>query len=663
MYVTFSGANKTMIVTAGGSEINVERDLYSGWKHWVSESDNAKFLQAFRTFGGDPTSSGQYAPKYFFLLNGWKVYVDGLVTPNVDVALNLYVDGGGDPFIKVNSATVSNLRSDVAVVESELQNTLDYDGIIVYDAIDGQSGSTHPTGTLAYPVNNSADLQTLMDLFDINRVLLQSNMVVTQDFNNIYFETNTAAEFLNPSGNKMDECFFYRLNVMGDFGSGGTGSQIVTQDCAIGDVQGIYGVASNCHLAGTIILQANQQFVMSDVASAIPGTGTPVIDMNAGVPTGLSMRRYSGGLRIINCDHADDVATLEYVAGKCHIGVDSGDTGNNIDGYISVRGIALVNDWTNGTGTTVDTSALFETSNEYQGKVSYDINDGSAGTSYPVGTDKVPVNNIPDMVALMTKYNIHEISVESDITLDPAYPLPNVKFHPHAGIVYLNVNGCDIDGALIDSVGIYGDFNHSQVILRECVTGPLYNIHGMLKECSLEGNISASPNGELTFMNTIAGNAQQPIELDIGIATSTTVNMRGMKGGVIIKNMNNVNDVVVISLDGGKAIFDSTNTAGEAHVGGVGQLIDNSDGATILSLGLWNTTQESARIQEILGLNQSNFIMSGQTYNVNNDLLSAVISTYPTSTDVDNDTNKIASYTVSATYAGDLLSSYKVVKD
>ena len=141
------------------------------------------------------------------------------------------------------------------------------------------------------------------------------------------------------------------MNLFGDFGSGSTGSQIVAQDCSIGDVQGVYGVASNCHLAGTIILQANEQFVLSDVASAIPGLNSPIIDMNSGVPTGLSLRRYSGGMRIINCDHVDDVATLEYVAGKCNIS--SGCT----DGIISVRGVVDVTD--NSSGTTVETDALW----------------------------------------------------------------------------------------------------------------------------------------------------------------------------------------------------------------------------------------------------------------------------------------------------------------
>jgi hypothetical protein len=97
--------------------LDVGADLYSLWKDWVL-LNNAGFAPAFRTFGGDPTSAGQFAPKFYFLLNNWRVYVDGTIVPTVDVALNLYVEGGGDPFVKVNGATVNNKLSDIPVIQS-----------------------------------------------------------------------------------------------------------------------------------------------------------------------------------------------------------------------------------------------------------------------------------------------------------------------------------------------------------------------------------------------------------------------------------------------------------------------------------------------------------------------------------------------------------------
>ena len=48
-------------------------ELYRAWVNWVVESDNLKYLSAFRSVGGDDTIPGQRVSPYFFLINGWKI--------------------------------------------------------------------------------------------------------------------------------------------------------------------------------------------------------------------------------------------------------------------------------------------------------------------------------------------------------------------------------------------------------------------------------------------------------------------------------------------------------------------------------------------------------------------------------------------------------------
>ncbi|MEA3363698.1 MAG: hypothetical protein U9Q61_10590 [Thermodesulfobacteriota bacterium] len=88
MAVSFDGTTKRMVVT-GVALVDVQRDLYSAWKHWLILSDNAKYEQALRPVGGDSIGGGQRSPVYFFLMNDWKVVVDGIV---VDFSLNLYCE-------------------------------------------------------------------------------------------------------------------------------------------------------------------------------------------------------------------------------------------------------------------------------------------------------------------------------------------------------------------------------------------------------------------------------------------------------------------------------------------------------------------------------------------------------------------------------------------
>ena len=75
--VTFDGANRIIRVNPGVTELNIKSDIYSDWKEWVrSSSDNAVWLPAIRTIGGDPTVEGQFAGDIYFLINDWKLYID-----------------------------------------------------------------------------------------------------------------------------------------------------------------------------------------------------------------------------------------------------------------------------------------------------------------------------------------------------------------------------------------------------------------------------------------------------------------------------------------------------------------------------------------------------------------------------------------------------------
>ena len=115
-FLSFDGPNRQISVTAGGAVISVGSDIYSGWKEWVQVGSNAAYLPAVRTFGGDPTSGGQFAPQYFFLINGWRILVDGLVTPSVSFSMNIYTEEGDSPFVQLNGATVYSRVSDAVIV-------------------------------------------------------------------------------------------------------------------------------------------------------------------------------------------------------------------------------------------------------------------------------------------------------------------------------------------------------------------------------------------------------------------------------------------------------------------------------------------------------------------------------------------------------------------
>ena len=70
----FNGAELTIQLPSVGS-FDAQADLYSAWKRWVQDGDNAKYPSAFGTTGGDSIGGGQTIAPYFFCRNdlGWRI--------------------------------------------------------------------------------------------------------------------------------------------------------------------------------------------------------------------------------------------------------------------------------------------------------------------------------------------------------------------------------------------------------------------------------------------------------------------------------------------------------------------------------------------------------------------------------------------------------------
>ena len=123
MSVTFDPATKTIICGPGTTSLVVGADLYSRWKDWVLAGDNSKYLEAFRSVGGDPTTGGNSIAVYFFLLNGWKLRPQE-ANHTLTISGILLVDGGGDPYAStigtynVRIVATVPLQAEAIVVET-----------------------------------------------------------------------------------------------------------------------------------------------------------------------------------------------------------------------------------------------------------------------------------------------------------------------------------------------------------------------------------------------------------------------------------------------------------------------------------------------------------------------------------------------------------------
>lgn len=133
--VSFDGVNRTITVAPSVSQIDVKVDLYSSWKEWLRLYDNAKFLPAMRSIGGDPIGGGVFAGDLYFLQNGWRVVVNHLVS----LRGSLFTEEGASPYIIGEGGGVISTVSNLATAVSAESAPVDTDAVAaaVWNALMG----------------------------------------------------------------------------------------------------------------------------------------------------------------------------------------------------------------------------------------------------------------------------------------------------------------------------------------------------------------------------------------------------------------------------------------------------------------------------------------------------------------------------------------------
>jgi hypothetical protein len=119
MAITFDPAAKRIILD---STSVTATELYSRWCDWIVLSDNAKYLPAFRSTGGDDLGGGLLIPPYYFLSNGWRVRPMES-SHNLTITGNLFVDGGGIPVVATLGTFQVNVNYTVPVQAQGISTT------------------------------------------------------------------------------------------------------------------------------------------------------------------------------------------------------------------------------------------------------------------------------------------------------------------------------------------------------------------------------------------------------------------------------------------------------------------------------------------------------------------------------------------------------------
>lgn len=580
--VSFDGSTKLITILPGISEIDVGIDLYSEWKRWVMDGEGAQWEAAFRTTGGDPTNLAgtQFSPRYYFLINGWKILVDnGLI---VNFQLNLYTDNpDGVIYTTANNSGVNARLSDSPVVKNEYEQKLEYNNIIYINSHATTTGSVYPFGTSAVPVNNPIDAFILGEFYDINRFNLTGEITMPIDGDNFYVEGGTGEAIVHLTGTTLTNVDAKDITLDGDFGV--LSSNIFLDNCILEDnIQNVSGFLKECGFKGIINLKENTtDITFLNCFSLVPGTFSPTL--NAGLDDtaslGLNMRGYMGGLLVKNFNSPTKIATLEFASGKCR--ADS----TNTNGVISIRGIPFSAFTNESNGTTIDTTSLLASQLtidealqkiEYNSAVTIDMVNGVSGTSYPVGTHINPVNNLTDALVIADIYKIKHLHLHSSLVVD--VDLEGFTISGVNGGEVLQVMGVNLSGCYINNMYLGGNLaGVGQLRVENTAILPdTIGLSGAFKSCGILGDIQIKQTEPSAFIDcfTMKLSSTYPDpKIKFGADDDTTtifnVNFSGFSGGVILANSKNALSFIDFNSRGGHIVIDNSNTAGNFRITGI----------------------------------------------------------------------------------------------
>lgn len=333
--------------TGGVLNINVQADLYSAWKQWVQQGDNAKFPLAFRTVGGDELTPGVAAGAYFFLqtqtpaiggyARGWRIissdadqtvnYAGNLVSE--DSSLPLIIPTPGRSVLHLGLQPVTQ-RVDEILTQTQ---TAAYNGVVAIDVLSTNSGTNFPVGTRSTPVNNIDDAEAIANNLGIKAFEFRGSLTLDRDLISWNFKGTNAEKLndLNLNGFNVDGSRFQGCGLSGSF----TGN-VEAIECDLNIVTGLEGMFRRCGLTADITLAAGAEVIFANCFSEVPGTASPVINTNGAAA--VSFRNYSGGLELRGVVDGTMIS-VDLDPGTINMLDGQGNTG----GLVQIRGLGWKN--------------------------------------------------------------------------------------------------------------------------------------------------------------------------------------------------------------------------------------------------------------------------------------------------------------------------------
>ena len=231
----------------------------------------------------------------------------------------------------------------------------------------------------------------------------------------------------------------------------------------------------------------------------------------------------------------------------------------------------------------------------FNGAVTVDLVNGTAGTLFPTGTERQPSNNFTDAKVIAVERGFLSFRVIGDANLDSGVDFTNFSFMGQGQ----NLSAFTLDPAATFINSSFFDATISGTLdgdshIEDCIIGTLTFVSGVITNCILSaGTITLGGSLVAHFINCASGvpGASTPI-IDMG-GSGQDLALRNYSGGIEIRNKTGTDDVS-IDMNSGHVILAATVavTTNNVIIRGVGKLTDNSTGVNPV-----NELVEGAQLQ------------------------------------------------------------------
>lgn len=323
MTYTFDGTNKIISISSppvsGAIGVDV-RDLYSRWIDWTYISDNSKYLQAFRSVGGDPLPGSKQLGLTYFLMNNWKIRPyegNHVFTLNG----NLYSEDGSSPYVAtIGSYNVTIINSVSNLVDSTVQQLPEieyasYNGGVTIDTINGTDSSEYPYGTPKYPCKTATNSATIRATRGFDTIYLKSDLNLTDlpdsQLNNlkIIAVTGFRLHTLTITNCLVTNCIAENLNITGVFKEGSTAE---VRNCDVHNADDIILTAKDSTIHGGKYCGADLTNCSLDGDIDLDTEAYPVVFSGVGIV-------FEGDYTTITHNSVDSTISLDISSGYVNI--------------------------------------------------------------------------------------------------------------------------------------------------------------------------------------------------------------------------------------------------------------------------------------------------------------------------------------------------------